>query len=253
MFRNHRERAVAEGRAASITVNFRTRGEVLDAIDLAFERTFGEDFEPLREAPGARGTAPEPRPWRCSRCTGTRRPGRRCCRRGARVRYGGRPAWRALEARLLAKRIDELTRTDGADWGEVVVLLRATTSMSVYERALEERGVPTHVVGGRGYWSQQQVLDLRHWLAALANPLDELALIRCWARRSWGSGSTRWRSARVHGASARIRSGRCGKLWSRAGDWLAEVLPRRTGGGWGRSSTRFDAERQAARAWPSRR
>ncbi len=58
----------------------------------------------------------------------------------------------------------------------MVVLLRATTSMSVYERALEERGVPTHVVGGRGYWSQQQVLDLRHWLAALANPLDELSL-----------------------------------------------------------------------------
>ena len=58
----------------------------------------------------------------------------------------------------------------------MVVLLRATTSMSVYERALVERGIPTHVVGGRGYWSQQQVSDLRHWLAALANPLDELAL-----------------------------------------------------------------------------
>ena len=48
--------------------------------------------------------------------------------------------------------------------------------MGFYERALEERGIPTHVVGGRGYWSQQQVADLRHWLAALANPLDELAL-----------------------------------------------------------------------------
>jgi ATP-dependent exoDNAse (exonuclease V) beta subunit len=31
-------------------------------------------------------------------------------------------------------------------------------------------------VGGRGYWGQQQVADLRHWLAALANPLDGLAL-----------------------------------------------------------------------------
>ena len=56
------------------------------------------------------------------------------------------------------------------------MLFRATTHMSFYERALEERGILTHVVGGRGYWSQQQVVDLRHWLAALANPLDELAV-----------------------------------------------------------------------------
>ncbi len=47
---------------------------------------------------------------------------------------------------------------------------------AVYERALEERGIPTYVLGGRGYWSQQQVGDLRAYLAALANPLDELAL-----------------------------------------------------------------------------
>jgi ATP-dependent helicase/nuclease subunit A len=48
--------------------------------------------------------------------------------------------------------------------------------MSFYERALDERGIPPHVVGGRGYWDQQQVTDLRHWLAALANPLDQLAV-----------------------------------------------------------------------------
>jgi ATP-dependent exoDNAse (exonuclease V) beta subunit len=33
-----------------------------------------------------------------------------------------------------------------------------------------------HVVGGRGYFAQQQVSDLRHWLSALANPLDGLAV-----------------------------------------------------------------------------
>ncbi|HEX2161644.1 MAG TPA: PD-(D/E)XK nuclease family protein, partial [Thermoleophilaceae bacterium] len=44
------------------------------------------------------------------------------------------------------------------------------------QRALEDRGIPTYVMGGRGYWSQQQVGDLRAYLAALANPLDDLAL-----------------------------------------------------------------------------
>ena len=82
--------------------------------------------------------------------------------------------WRAAEARLLAKRVHELQQA-GWEWRDIVLLFRATTHMSFYERALDERGIPTHVVGGRGYWAQQQVADLRHWLAAL-NPLDELAV-----------------------------------------------------------------------------
>ena len=88
----------------------------------------------------------------------------------------GAPPWRAAEARLLAKRIDELTRGGPWSYGDVVILFRATTAMGLFERALDERGIPVHVVGGRGYWGQQQVADLRHWLAALANPLDGLAL-----------------------------------------------------------------------------
>ena len=74
----------------------------------------------------------------------------------------GATPWRAAEARLLARRIDELRdRRAAASWRDVVVLLRATTHMRFYERALEERGIPTYVLGGRGYWSQQQVADLR--------------------------------------------------------------------------------------------
>ncbi len=249
VFRNHRERAVAEGRAASITVNFRTRGEVLDAIDLAFERTFGEDFEPLREAPGARGDgtgAPsvevlavhrDPQAWEEVLAEGAL---------GSAME--GVPAWRALEARLLAKRIDELTRTDEADWGDVVVLLRATTSMSVYERALEERGVPTHVVGGRGYWSQQQVLDLRHWLAALANPLDELSLYSVLGSPLVGLGLD---SVALVARCARRE--RKDPLWAirealeqGQGHWLAQVLPPDDWRRLGTFLTRFDAERRAA-------
>ena len=56
------------------------------------------------------------------------------------------------------------------------MLFRATTAMGFFERALDERGIPVHVVGGRGYFGQQQVSDLRHWLSALANPLDGLAV-----------------------------------------------------------------------------
>ncbi|MGH2745204.1 MAG: UvrD-helicase domain-containing protein, partial [Thermoleophilaceae bacterium] len=178
VFRGHWSRAAEEGRAESITVNFRSRGEVLDAIDLAFERAW-DDFEPLREAPGARDEAPALDP--CVELLVTdRHKGRWDDALGTDDPFGqamraGTP-WRAAEARLLARRVEEIAAEGGFEWRDVVVLLRATTSMGLYERALEERGIPTHVVGGRGYWTQQQVADLRHWLSALANPLDELAV-----------------------------------------------------------------------------
>jgi ATP-dependent helicase/nuclease subunit A len=192
VFRRHWELAEADGRAESITVNFRSRGEILDAIDLAFERTWGERFEPLREAPGAR--EPEPRTSPCVDLLVVDRT--RGCWEDLLARepdpfgepLNAAPPWRAAEARLLAKRVDELTRSprspagagQGASgpwsYGDVVMLFRATTAMGLFERALDERGIPVHVVGGRGYWGQQQVMDLRHWLAALANPLDGLAV-----------------------------------------------------------------------------
>ena len=49
--------------------------------------------------------------------------------------------------------------------------------MGAYERALAELGIPAYAHGGRGWWEAQQVGDLRSYLAALANPLDELALV----------------------------------------------------------------------------
>lgn len=179
VFREHWEAAREAGRAESITVNFRSRGELLDAIDLAFERTWGERFEPLREAPGSRAPAPavEP-PVELLVVDRGREVWKELTEAGA--PFGAAledaPPWRAAEARLLAKRIDELTRRGPWSYGDVVVLFRATTAMGLFERALDERAIPVHVVGGRGYWGQQQVADLRHWLAALANPLDGLAL-----------------------------------------------------------------------------
>ena len=180
VFREHHERAHAEGRAQSVTVNFRSRGEVLDAIDLAFGRVWGAEFEPLIEREGSRRPRPRTSPSVELLVTDASKG-----RWDAHFGELGEPfgpgmrsitPWRACEARLLARRVEELL-ADGWSHSDVVLLLRATTHMSVYERALEERGIPTHVVGGRGYWSQQQVGDLRHWLAALANPLDELAVL----------------------------------------------------------------------------
>jgi hypothetical protein len=57
------------------------------------------------------------------------------------------------------------------------VLVRATGDLPAYERALEDAGLQTLTAGGRGWWGRQVVRDLCGWLAALANPRDELALL----------------------------------------------------------------------------
>jgi ATP-dependent exoDNAse (exonuclease V) beta subunit len=95
------------------------------------------------------------------------------------VDLGGLPpaqAWRHAEARMLAQRISELVETGAAAPEDIVVLLRAVGSLPVFERALQDVGLPTLAVGGRGYWGRQVVRDLCGWLAILANPRDEIAL-----------------------------------------------------------------------------
>ena len=82
-----------------------------------------------------------------------------------------------------------------------MLLTRATTDLRVYERALEERGIPTYVIGGRGYWAHPQVVDLVAYLRALANPRDEEAAVHG-ARLAAGRGLAR-RTGRARGGGAR--------------------------------------------------
>ena len=56
VFRGHAETAEAEKQLERLTLNFRSRPEMLDAIDLAFGRVW-DDYEPLR-APGRRSEPP---------------------------------------------------------------------------------------------------------------------------------------------------------------------------------------------------
>ncbi|HEX3317963.1 MAG TPA: 3'-5' exonuclease, partial [Solirubrobacteraceae bacterium] len=154
----------AEGRLATLQCNFRSRRELLDAIDLAFAEAFGAGgFLPLEAGrPDAGAPAAEP-PVELLVCD----------REGwDRLDATGAPAWRHAEARALAGRVrSELDA--GRAPGDVVVLLRATGDMALYERALAERDVPTYLVGGRGFWSAREVQDLVAWLALVANPYDE--------------------------------------------------------------------------------
>jgi ATP-dependent helicase/nuclease subunit A len=83
---------------------------------------------------------------------------------------------KVAEARRLAGRLRQLVDERGVDPSEIVVLMRAFTHVAAVETALKDAGLDPYVVGGRGFWSQQQIDDVRCLLAVIANPLDDEAL-----------------------------------------------------------------------------
>jgi ATP-dependent helicase/nuclease subunit A len=168
VFRGRRAALGERGATATLQTNFRSRPEILAAVNAAFAPRFAGGFMALR--PG-RVLGPSSDPAVELLLTDTDG--------WDEVDLGGLPpaqAWRHAEARLLAQRVAELVETGAAAPEDVVVLLRAVGSLPVFERALQDVGLPTLAVGGRGYWGRQVVRDLCGWLAILANPRDEIAL-----------------------------------------------------------------------------
>jgi ATP-dependent helicase/nuclease subunit A len=164
LFERRGERLAESGARATLQTNFRSRPEILEAINLAFGDAMGERFRPL--LPGRSGG------------DGPAEPAVELVLVDKAADWeneGMASPWRVAEARTLADRVAELVAAGYAP-GEIVVLMRATTDMRAYERALERRGLPTYVIGGRGYWSHPQVVDLVAYLRTLANPRDEESL-----------------------------------------------------------------------------
>ncbi len=172
LFRERRARLAARGEAGELSLSFRARRELVDAIDAIFVPRFGAQFVPLRAADSAPPCDGEPRVELL--VTGEE---------GWEERHPGvgdglppaRPA-RYAEARLLAQRVRELVDAGEVEPEEVAVLLRAATDIAVFERALRDAGLAATVTGGRGYWEGQQVRDLCAHLGAVANARDERRL-----------------------------------------------------------------------------
>src|SRR5436189_7373 len=61
--------------------------------------------------------------------------------------------------------------------GEIVLLFAAGTDAEWYEQELRQVGLPTYRAAGRGYFGQQQVVDLLAYLRLLHNRYDDEALV----------------------------------------------------------------------------
>ena len=165
LFERRGERFGALGATATLQTNFRSRPEILDVLNSAFGVAMGARFRPLGAGRAQTAAASEPLVELLIADKGA----------DWTSEDGLASPWRLAEARALAARVSELIAS-GAAPRDVVVLTRATTDLRAYERALEDVGIPTYVIGGRGYWAHPQVIDFVAYLRALANPRDEEAL-----------------------------------------------------------------------------
>jgi ATP-dependent exoDNAse (exonuclease V) beta subunit len=186
VFRERRRAIEASATAEAIPLsgNFRSRPEAIGAVNAIGERLL-DDYAPLRvgappRLPRPPGDGPAVEMLLTGRDGWTGEEIQLDPTTDART-----PANQLAEARFLATRLRELA-DQGVDRGAMVVLLRAFTRLDAHEDSLERAGLRPYVVGGRGYWSQQQVADVCALLATICNPLDDQSLLGALASPACG-------------------------------------------------------------------
>jgi ATP-dependent exoDNAse (exonuclease V) beta subunit len=156
-------RAEAGGGVVPLTMNYRSRPEVLGVVNHLFGGDFGDEFQPL----AASGEFPDPVFGPPVELLVTDK-----------ASYADTKLhWRRGEARAIARRIRELIDAGDATPGEIVLLFAAGTDAEWYEEELRALGIATFRGTGRGYFGQQQVVDLLSYLRLLRNRYDDEALV----------------------------------------------------------------------------
>ena len=158
-----KERREQVGEVLPLTQNWRSRPEVLAVVNHLFAATFGDEFQRLVAA----GRFADPASGPAVELLVTDK---------ASYKDTGVP-WRRGEARAVARRVREIVDSGEAEPGEIVLLFAAGTDAEVYEEALRAAGLPTYRATGRGYFGQQQVVDLLGYLRLLHNRYDDEALV----------------------------------------------------------------------------
>jgi ATP-dependent exoDNAse (exonuclease V) beta subunit len=157
-----RERRAQAANLLTLTSNYRSRPQVLAAVNHLFAGAFGEEYQPL----AASAEFADPVFGHPVELLVTDK----CAYRGSGEH------WRMGEARGIATRVRELVDSGEAIPGEIVILFAAGTDAERYEEALRREGLPTFRATGRGYFGQQQVVDLLAYLRLLHNRYDDVAL-----------------------------------------------------------------------------
>lgn len=71
---------------------------------------------------------------------------------------------------------DETCTGRPVQYGDIILLFRASTDIALYEDALKHAGIPYYTVSGQGFYETREVQDIIYCLRTIENPLDDFAL-----------------------------------------------------------------------------
>lgn len=140
------------GREIELQTNYRSYQQILDLAHFGLKKFLSQGYEkiPLR---AQRGKAPAP----CVSLSLAQN--------------------REEEGEIMAAAMGELLGR-GVKAEDIVVLLRSPRWAKPYEEALRRRGIPHRTIGGVGFYDREEVKDILAYLRVIANPYDDLALVR---------------------------------------------------------------------------
>ncbi|SHH88048.1 UvrD-helicase domain-containing protein [Sporanaerobacter acetigenes] len=81
------------------------------------------------------------------------------------------------ESRLIAKRIKALVDSGEYKYGDFALLFRSSTEDYIYEEALREYGIPYYNFGGKGFFRQEEIVDLLNGIKGISNIYDTISLV----------------------------------------------------------------------------
>jgi ATP-dependent exoDNAse (exonuclease V) beta subunit len=150
-FERYQQNIAERGRhLVELNDNFRSRAEVLSAVETIVEGAHGIVKRPLV----AKRVFPEPREVCVDIVNASELE---------------------VEARWVARRIAELV-AEGFEFRDAAVLVRNTEVIAAFTQAFEEAGIPYVVNMGKGFYETVEVKDLTQLLRTVANPRDEVSL-----------------------------------------------------------------------------
>ena len=181
VFREEKDRIDREGKGFQLATSYRAHPGLLKLLNSLLEPVLGEEdpdqpfrepfapLEPARSQPG-KGVSPPYVEFHLT--VGSRGNGA--------LDQAAEAAVDRIQHLVEAEEI-RLDRADpdqdaALNYGDIAVLCRASASFGAYERALEARGIPYLTISGRGFYDRPEVRDVLNFLAAAAEPWDDLAL-----------------------------------------------------------------------------
>jgi len=95
------------------------------------------------------------------------------------------------EANFVAEKIQELVVKEKYKYGEIAILFRTNYQSRVFEQELRVRSIPYKLIGAYNFFDRKEVKDILAYLRVIANPKDELSLLRIinYPRRGLGENS----------------------------------------------------------------